>query len=176
MATQEKLVSADGLIARASESGEFGIFPVIAISYYPTDRIRDRISFALYNHEYAGFASTESYANLEREFKAKRTSPINPTRIALDNMGVTTLDADFTFYKQGSLSFGRLDVRRLFDEKNPQVNIALFSDRALFPYRHNIRDFGWGREQGGNVHIYTLDEDGSKWSIHCRGNPNGPAE
>jgi hypothetical protein len=148
----------------ADKSGEFGTFRVYTLSYYPSRRLKDKISHQLYNHEYDGLAISEKYRSIESELKKFNQRPINPDSIYLGGLGGWELDATFTLYHSKDL-FGILDINNLSKINNSQINLGLIPHTALNPCKHKIRGLSGG--EGVYVHAYTTDEDGSLWSMHC---------
>lgn len=165
MTQLEKAQTIDKFFSRARESGEFGIFPVFGLSYYPTKRIQKRILLNVYGTDgfEGGYANSERY--IEREKQGLRRI-IPEFQLNFDDGNIETLDADFIFLKQGDVYQGILDVRKLFSKNDRDINLSLISDRALAPHKHKVTEF----KDTGFVHIYTIDDDGSNWSIHCRTN------
>lgn len=77
-------------------------------------------------------------------------------------------EGEFWFIKQGDLYWGVLNLRRVGQARFPEANLSIVSPRALFPYRHQIRDVSYHGSRSV-PHIYTVDEDGSTWSLHGKG-------
>lgn len=144
----------DELLKSAYSSGKFGMFRLDNVSYYPAARVQDKICWNIY-----GKSSKEAYGQSDayREME-KRSDARNPPNIDRP-LAHTDVEGDFFLLYQEDVYCGILNIRRINDKIFPELNISIISGNALYPNKHVVKRFS-------NTSIYTIDEDGSSWSLH----------
>jgi len=151
------------LCQRPSKKGEVAVFRLNLSSYYPSwlERCnRDK--------------EKEQWWYEEMKRRNLR-SGINPFDIAKFEGELYVYKFDDQKSAEGMLVLAQMDLRRVFtlpgvvqySEKNgipvPQVDISLVSARARMPYFQQVTGMSAVTEL---AHVYTVDEEGSKWSHH----------
>lgn len=117
--------------------GRYASFELDEVSYYPSDRVQERIRLAIY----AEVLPRVDYSR-----------PLAHTKAT----GTFTL-----FIPIEGQPYGILDMRSVEHGKRTDINLSVVSTRALAPNRlHNV---SWGNR----CSFYGIDEDGSSWSLHC---------
>ena len=150
------------LLKKAKEVGQYGIFPVSSLSYHPVVVVRENISHKL------GLDFSRLGDKTIDNFEINGII-LYADELVLDLGGSSKnyLEANFTFYRQGDLYRGVLDIRGIHNPDFLEINVSLIPTVALSPFGHKIDNYLL--QKAGNVTFYTLDENGSKWSINCEG-------
>ena len=117
--------------------GQFVSLPITDLSYYPTDEVQDRIKLAVCG-------------------KIPRFAPHVPLHGTCKVSGTFTL-----FLPAQEPPYGMMDLRSIHNTKHPDINLSIVSPIARMPHRLHLTE--WGNQYS----FYAIDEEGSKWSIHC---------
>lgn len=157
------LESIESILEAAKSYGRFGLFEISSLSYYPTDRVADLIMQNVYgvNRDEGIFAS-QRY----NERKKQGQHLIDPST----PLQWSRSEGTFLYLIDGEVERGLLDIKSI-ESPDPRVNLSIISANALFSHQHQIESVGIPqgvREGNYNAIFYTIDQDGSKWSIHCR--------
>ena len=124
------------------------VYVLESVSYYPTERLLDRIWNTVYG------------PNRERLREVSKKD----TRLLTSGFSHVGVEGQFFLLDDGSSLIGVLDINRFSKSEHPLVNVTLFSDRAFWPHYHTVQDIN----DDNLAHIYTIDEDRSNWSLHCK--------
>lgn len=151
--------SIDVLLEAAEHSGRFGRFVLDNASYYPSARVQEQISQNLF-----GISSKEGLMYSERAREMRKRSGFSPIMLIDRPLAHTPVEGEFLLLYRDGLYLGILDIGRVMHKEFPEVNLSVISSRALSPHYHQVTDFS----VEGRAHIYTVDEDGSNWSLRCK--------
>lgn len=159
------------LLEKAKEVGRYGIFPVFSLSYYPVSAVVENISHKL------GLAFSKPGDKTMEELLMNDIFLYGPTlplggppfrpSLKLGDFSNNRSEAYFTFYTQRDLYHGVLDIRGIHNPNIPKMDVSIIPTVALSPFGHKIDRYVL--QKAGHVTFYTLDENGSRWSLHCEG-------
>ncbi|MEI6849528.1 MAG: hypothetical protein WCK29_00670 [archaeon] len=135
--------------------GTFARFQLHNVSYYPTEKIQQRVAQVIYDVDLVGKSLLES--ELYQRMKDEKRNPIS----LVYPFSHTKVEGEVLLLNDTSgLVVCLLDIKRILDRDYPERNLTVISQNALAPNYHQVVDVG---ETGS---IYTVDKDGSKWSLH----------
>lgn len=161
--TESHLERIESLLEPAQSTGRFGLFTISALSYYPIDRVRNLVMRNVYEVGLEdGLSQSKRYHERKREkkFLIDLNQPLRGASI----------EGTFLYLLDGETERGFLDIKHI-DCGEPRVNLSIISANALFPHTHQIESVGIpvsAPSPNYKTTFYTVDQDGSKWSIHCR--------
>ena len=162
------------LLERAQDVGQYGIFPVFSLSYYPVAAVVENISHKLgLAFSRPGDKTVEELLRNDIWLHAPTLllggPPFTPF-LKLGDFSNNRSEAYFTFYRQRDLYYGVLDIKGIHNPNIPKMDVSIIPTVVLSPFRHTIDRYIL--QKAGHVTFYTLDENGSKWSVHCEGKKN----
>ncbi len=162
------------ILEKAKEVGQHGIFPVFSLSYYPVAAVVENITHKL------GLAFSKMEDKTIEELLMNDMALHAPTLLLggppftpflkLGDFSNNRSEAYFTFYTQGDLYHGVLDIRGIHNPNIPKMDVSIIPTVALSPFGHKIDRYVL--QKAGHVTFYTLDENGSRWSLYCEGKKN----
>ena len=131
--------------------GAFAKFEVTDVSYYPTEPVQERVKEMIYGHHEMGHVYTSKWKNEERHVFFDR-----PLGNHCPAEGIFLL-----FLPPDRPAYGMMHLRRLLHKSRTDINLSIVSPLAVAPHLLHLED--WGND----ISFYVVDEEGSKWSIHC---------
>ncbi len=141
-------------------SGSFIQLKLDDVSYYPTKRIQRQIALNIYGIDLEREGLPDSKKYQEDEKKGIRYVDWHRP------LGHCDVEGDLlVFMPKDEPAWAMMDIRKVLHERS-DVNLSIISSAALMPHKLTI--------EGGTInevslsHIYVIDRDGSKWSLHCR--------
>jgi hypothetical protein len=147
------------LLAYTTQKGLFAKFPISSISYYPTQEAHNKMMSRALGCDFkqTGLSGSEHYQRMNEEDRRA------VLQLCL-GLSADQVEGEFTLFNNEDKYFGMLEIRKIV-AKQQFINASLISENALMPHTHHVTEFGCGG--GPGPHIYTLDDDHSRWSIHC---------
>ncbi len=140
-------------------TGSYMEFPLVDLSYYPNERLCERIRTTLYGAQPTESARWKKAHEEERVIQSHR--PLTHTKAE---------GRFLLFLPANERPWGMMEVSQLrpIGKSQQDLTLAVIPTLALMPFRLYI-DSGqvWESENKWLGKFYVVDREGSNWSIHC---------
>jgi hypothetical protein len=143
-------------------SGQYVLFQLDNVSYYPTKKVASRIALNIYGVDLVtkGLLHSEKY----REEAARQDRVVDPDR----PLAHCDVEGDFILFlpdDNEENAWGLMDIRKV-NSRRSDLNLSIVSPLALMPYRLHIVE--GGAEGGAHPQFSVIDREGSGWTLHCK--------
>lgn len=140
-------------------TGSYIEFPIVDLSYYPSEGLYDRVKTILYG------AHPVDSVRWQMAQEEDRVVPISRPFANTKVQGTFML-----FLPAHERPWGMMEVSQLkpIGKREHDLTLALIPALAVMPFKLYISSGQvWEREKKQVGKFYVVDREGSRWSVHC---------